>query len=151
MEQDQITIYSYSLTYRFLSENEKPWKGDIKKEIEYELLIKPNPSLKKIETLLKKEFKRISKLEQLYFNSVSSWKVTIENMIKKLGEAEATKYLCLHPTPINGLQSECSHPEFRKFNEYLIHRRDIEKCSDEELGQLSMLLTAFQRIIRTYL
>ena len=82
MEQDQITIYSYSLTYRFLSENEKPWKGDIKKEIEYELLIKPNPSLKKIETLLKKEFKRISKLEQLYFNSVSSWKVTIENMIK---------------------------------------------------------------------
>ena len=60
MEQDQITIYSYSLTYRFLSENEKPWKGDIKKEIEYELLIKPNPSLKKIETLLKKEFKRIS-------------------------------------------------------------------------------------------
>ena len=48
MEQDQITIYSYSLTYRFLSENEKPWKGDIKKEIEYELLIKPNPSLKKL-------------------------------------------------------------------------------------------------------
>ena len=57
MEQDQITIYSYSLTYRFLSENEKPWKGDIKKEIEYELLIKPNPSLKKIETLLKKNSK----------------------------------------------------------------------------------------------
>ncbi len=67
MEQDQITIYSYSLTYRFLSENEKPWKGDIKKEIEYELLIKPNPSLKKIETLLKKRIQKNIKTGTIIF------------------------------------------------------------------------------------
>lgn len=148
MDREQIEIYSYSLAYRFLSENEKPWKGDSKKEIEYELLIKPNPSLNRIKSLLQKEFKRISKLEQFYINSISSWKITIENMLERIGEDKTLKYLTLRPSNIANLKSECSHPDFCEFNEYLIQRRDIEKCPDEELGHLSMLLTAFQRTIK---
>ncbi|WP_303180386.1 hypothetical protein [uncultured Butyricimonas sp.] len=148
MTQEQIEIYSYSLAYRFLSENEKPWKGDSKKEIEYELLIKPNPSLEKIKSLMQKELKRVSKAEQFYIDSVASWMVTIKNMIEKIGDEESSKYLGIRPTIIDHIKSECSHPEFQSFNQYLIQRRDIDKCSHEELGHLSMLLTAFQRTIK---
>lgn len=148
MTPEQIEIFAYSLAYRFLPETDKPWKGDTRKAIEFELLVSSTPSLDTVEKILRKELKRVSKPEQQYLDSVESWKTTITFMLDTLGDDQTIEYLSLVPHPIPGINTVAQHPGFTALNDYLILRRDVHNCPAEELGNLAMLLTTYQRNIK---
>lgn len=141
-------IFAYSLAYRFLPETDKPWKGDTRKAIEFELLVSSTPSLDTVEKILRKELKRVSKPEQQYLDSVESWKTTITFMLDTLGDNQTIEYLSLVPHSIPGINTVAQHPGFTALNDYLILRRDVHNCPAEELGNLAMLLTTYQRNIK---
>ena len=148
MEKEQVDFYAHALSYRFLGETEKPWRGESRKRIEFELFAAAEPSMKRLNTLLKKELTRTSKLEQSYLESVAMWRDTITTMLTRLDPTTVRNYLSLTPSPVSGLSSAVQHAEFITLNQYLHQRRNIDECPDDELGALAMLLTAFQRKIK---
>ena len=145
---DNFEIFAYSLAYRFLPETDKPWKGDTRKTIEFELLITSNPSLDTVKNILQKDLKRVSKPEQQYLESFESRKTTITFMLNTLGDDQTIEYLSLLPHPIPRITTVAQHPGFTALNDYLILRRDVHNCPAEELGNLAMLLTTYQRNIK---
>lgn len=124
-------IISYDaerLTKMFLDESEIPAK--YKKE---NLSLAPKEKETKI--LLK------------FIEHLNGWQITIDAMFERLPLFKAFRFIRLDPEvgkEIIGI-TECA--DFIDFTDYLILRRDIQNCSDDELGRLCMLSAAFQNVI----
>ena len=91
---------------------------------------------------------------ELRFNQeVALWEALITSMRGHLGEETATRYLMTEPLVTLHCESLTECVDFVEFNDYVQRRRDVDSCSDDELGQLALLLTelqkAAQRRIRT--
>ncbi len=95
MTEELFEAYAYSLAYRFLPQNEKPWKGNTQKAIEYELLIKPQPSTDKIKKILRKNPSGDSKMVQDFLDSVQLWKSTIKTMRSIIGDEKTLHNISL--------------------------------------------------------
>ena len=149
MTEELFEAYAYSLAYRFLPQNEKPWKGNTQKAIEYELLIKPQPSTDKIKKILRKNPSGDSKMVQDFLDSVQLWKSTIKTMRSIIGDEKTLHNISLKTKFIPESLYPAMPAEFKEFNSYLIQRRDTDNCSPEELGRLATLLTAYQKTFKT--
>lgn len=75
------------------------------------------------------------------------WKDTITRILEFKGEAIGWRFIRLNPIISKDMESVVDSNDFIEFLHYLIQRRDIDNCSDDELGCLAMLHTAFQKKI----
>jgi len=91
--------------------------------------------------------KKDSEVEKRFGANVKSWTQLIETMLAKIGSQQAWRFVELSPEidPTVRKLSDCK--DFCDFMDYLILRRDREKCGAEELGGLALLSMAFQRKI----
>lgn len=77
--------------------------------------------------------------EDIYF-----WDHTIESIFLKLEEDQAWRFIDISPLVDTSVKHHFDCADFNDFFEYFRIRRDEDKCDDQELGRLSMLLGAFQ-------
>ena len=91
--------------------------------------------------------KKDSKVEQRFRTNVGLWMQLIETMLGKIGAEQTWRFVCLSPKVDSTVHILTDCKDFCDFMEYLVLRRDKEKCSDNELGSLTMLSVAFQREI----
>lgn len=71
----------------------------------------------------------------------------METMISKIDQAQAWRFIHLLPD-IDGATTELTeNKDFCDFMDYLILRRDIERCGTDELGGLALLSVSIQREI----
>jgi len=84
-------------------------------------------------------------IEARFAQEVAIWEALIASMREHLGEETATRYFMTEPlVPIDCQSiSECN--DFVSLNTYVQRRRDVESCSDDELGLLALLLTELQK------
>ncbi len=94
-----------------------------------------------------RKIKEDSEVEKRFGANVMSWMQLIEILLAKISNRQAWRFINrspkIHPTVRN--VTDCK--DFCDFVDYLILRRDTEKCGADELGGLAILLTAFQREI----
>ena len=88
-----------------------------------------------------------SSTEKSFQNNVHQWRKVIDNILISNDDDMAWRFINLAPNVQPGTSRITDCTDFLKFNDYLMHRRDVENCSSDELGRLSMLLGAFQREI----
>lgn len=88
-----------------------------------------------------------SEVEKRFRVSIISWTQLIDTMLAKISSRQAWRFIGLSPEihPTARTLTECK--DFLDFVDYLILRRNTEKCGADELGGLAQLLTAFQREI----
>jgi NAD-dependent DNA ligase len=122
-------IFAHKLAKRFLDENEIPQrfrKGFDNRTFKY------NP-----DTLIEKKFQE----------EVNHWCNLIEIMILKIEKFQAYRFIQICPNIEPNIKSAIDCQDYSDFLDYLVLRRDIENCDDEELGRLAMLSGAFQKEI----
>jgi hypothetical protein len=95
----------------------------------------------------KRKRKQESEIEQRFKASVRSWQRLIETMLSKLDSDLAWRFINVSPRIDEGHSKLTDSPDFCAFIDYLILRRDNERCDPDELGDLAMLSVAFQRQI----
>lgn len=88
-----------------------------------------------------------SKILLKFEEDVYCWEHTIELMLTRLDNKKAYRFIDISPVVSKSVKHPFECDDFIEFHEYFRVRRDIEKCDDQELGRLSMLLTAFQQKI----
>ena len=88
-----------------------------------------------------------SKVEQRFQDKIKSWERFIETLNSKIDKTQASRFINLKPTVEAGIASAAYCQDFIDFNDYFILRRDMEGCTNEELGQLAQLITEFQKRI----
>jgi len=95
----------------------------------------------------KRKSKLDSKVEKRFQKKVSDWIDLIETMLNKIDNEKVWRFLLINPQIEEDLETVATSKDFIDFLDYLILRRDVENCADDELGNLSMLHTEFQRDI----
>ena len=94
-----------------------------------------------------RKIKEDSDIEKRFRTNVGSWARLIETMISKIDQAQAWRFIHLLPQ-IDGANTKLTeNRDFCDFIDYLILRRDTERCESDELGGLALLSVAFQREI----
>lgn len=90
-----------------------------------------------------------SKVEQTYKNHVRSWSETINSILENVeNQGQAWRFIRINPkVDDKTINSVTLNDDFIAFTNLLTQRRDIEKCSSDELGKLCMLSGAFQKEI----
>lgn len=88
-----------------------------------------------------------SEVEKRFRTNVMSWTQLIETMLAKIGNRLAWRFIDLSPEIQPTVRKVTDCKDFCDFVDYLILRRDTEKCGADELGGLALLSTAFQREI----
>jgi hypothetical protein len=88
-----------------------------------------------------------SKVEQRFQKKVEDWKNLIDIMLSKIDNDKAWRYLLINPNIEDNLETVTKSKDFSDFLDYLVLRRDLENCDSDELGNLCMLHTEFQREI----
>lgn len=91
--------------------------------------------------------KKDSEIDRLFKANVASWRSAINTMLGKLDHLQAWRFIDLVPDVEPGLSSLTDNKDFCAFVDYLVLRRDKEKCESDELGCLAALSVAFQREI----
>ena len=94
-----------------------------------------------------RKIKEDSEVEKRYRANVMSWTQLIETMLAKISNRLAWSFIDLSPEIHPTVRKLTDCEDFCDFVDYLILRRDKEKCSADELGGLALLSTAYQREI----
>ncbi len=94
-----------------------------------------------------RKIKEDSDIEKRFRSNVDSWARLIETMIAKIDHAQAWRFVRLLPEIDVPITRVTQNKDFCDFIDYLILRRDTEKCESGELGGLALLSVAFQREI----
>lgn len=94
-----------------------------------------------------RKIKEDSDIEKRFRSNVDSWARLIETMIAKIDHAQAWRFVHLLPEIGSPITTITQNKDFCDFIDYLILRRDTEKCEADELGGLALLSVAFQREI----
>jgi hypothetical protein len=92
-----------------------------------------------------------SLIENRFKMDVNHWKNLILTMLKKLDDDIAWRFVNISPNVETKVDSAAYNDDFCLFIDYLVLRRDKEKCDSEELGRLAMLSGAFQKEIEKQL
>lgn len=92
-----------------------------------------------------------SMIEQRFKENCDSWKHFINVILSKVQEDQAWRFITLTPQIEEGIRNVTLCKDFQAFTHYFVLRRDVEKCSDMETGQLAMLHSAFQKKIENKL
>ena len=100
-----------------------------------------------VEKINKQKSSKASLLETNFLEEVSHWMNVITMMLSKIDNPIAWRFINLSPNVNSDILDIVGCDDFCAFNEYLILRRDIEKCDNDELGSLAWLSLAFQREI----
>lgn len=91
--------------------------------------------------------KASSKLEDRFKATIEEWGQLIEVMLSKLEHKQAWRFIQLKPKASGKEKSVVECSDFLDFNDYFILRRDKEACEKAELGNMSLLFDAFQKVI----
>lgn len=107
---------------------------------------KPKKEGKTRKTIIRND----SKVEIYFQKALEEWKETFQQILDSyLTDEEVNHLLYLKPDPEDSYDyasvTECRN--WNVFNDYLIYRRDEAACSDGELGKLSMLIGAYQKMV----
>lgn len=94
-----------------------------------------------------RKVKEDSDIEIRFRANVVSWARLIETMISKIDQAQAWRFTHLLPQIDSAITKLTQNKDFCDFIDYLILRRDTERCNSDELGGLALLSVAFQREI----
>jgi hypothetical protein len=94
-----------------------------------------------------RKFKADSDLEQRFKVNVRNWTQLIKTMLAKINKLQAWRFIDISPEVGPTVRRLTDSEDFSVFTDYLILRRDKEKCSADELGGLALLSVAFQREI----
>lgn len=87
-----------------------------------------------------------SLVEIRFKKHVNAWSDLIQSILKRIkDEEQAWRFIRIQPQINDQTSRLIDCKDYTDFLDYLIKRRDIENCEDEELGRLCMLQTAFQR------
>lgn len=78
---------------------------------------------------------------------VDIWTNLIENMLAKIDQWQAWRFIHVLPEIEEGNARLTENKDFCDFIDYMSLRRDVEECDSNELGALAMLSVAFQREI----
>ena len=89
--------------------------------------------------------KEDSEVDKRFRANVQAWRVLIRTMLAKLNHDQAWRFINLSPQIDEPIAKVTDNADFCDFNDYLILRRDKQKCDADELGGLAMLSVAFQR------
>jgi NAD-dependent DNA ligase len=103
----------------------------------------------RIDELLTKKNK--NKRESAFVKKISSWKETINTLLTKFDKEKSWRFIRVEPLKQpESLKSAAYHPDFIDFTDYMILRRDTENCGDDELCNLSLMHTEFQKQIEEF-
>ncbi len=94
-----------------------------------------------------KKFKEDSDVELRFKDNVRKWRELIETMLDKIDKPRAWRFVDLSPEVGPTVRKLTESEDFCAFTDYLIRRRDKERCGADELGGLAALSVAFQREI----
>jgi len=94
-----------------------------------------------------RKIKEDSDIEKRFRTNVDLWSRLIEMMISKIDPAQAWRFIQLLPQIDGAITRLTDSKDFCDFIDYLILRRDVERCESDELGGLALLSVAFQREI----
>jgi hypothetical protein len=86
-----------------------------------------------------------SDIEKRFKANVDSWRQLISTMLAKLEPSQAWRFINRGPQVDGVIHRVTDNKDFCDFVDYMIQRRDAEKCTADELGGLALLVTAFQR------
>jgi len=109
--------------------------------IEYKIRTKNN--------LIRAAKEKDTKILLRFIEELKRWQTTINTMLEKLPRAKAFRFIHLAPEVGEDITKIVECDDFVGFTEYLILRRDIENCGDDELGRLCRLSMAFQQRIES--
>jgi len=129
-ENDRITMSSTKLALMFSDELDIPTRFKQKEDKEKKNTVNLN-------TLVEKRFQE----------NVKMWKNFINILLSKIDNKQAWRFINIAPIIEPDCQTVTKNNDFCDFTDYFVLRRDKENCSDEEIGCLAMLHTAFQRNI----
>jgi len=99
------------------------------------------------DTTKNKKINTDSLIEIKFQEEVVHWTKLIETMLSKIDNSIAWRFINHSPLINQEIKRVTDCPDFSSFIDYLVLRRDIENCDDEELGRLAMLSGVFQRMI----
>ena len=105
------------------------------------------PPEKTDKTATPRKPRKDSDIDKLFRANVASWRHMIDTMLGKLDHLRAWRFIDLVPAVEPNLSRLTDNKDFCAFVDYLILRRDKEKCGSDELGCLAALSVAFQREI----
>jgi hypothetical protein len=88
-----------------------------------------------------------SALEKRFKLNVDSWRRLIITLLSKVDEAQAWRFISLNPMISPPARSLNDNRDFCDFLDYMIRRRDIERCEPDEIGGLAMISVGMQREI----
>jgi len=99
----------------------------------------------------KRKGKKDSEVEKRFRGNVKSWRVLIETMLAKLKHDQAWRFISLSPQMDETITKVTDSTDFCDFIDYMVLRRDKQKCDADELGNLATLSVAFQREIEKHI
>lgn len=88
-------------------------------------------------------------VETRFLEQVKSWSDQIRLMLEHLDADQAWRFITTAPHVLTNYKSVVECQDFLDFNSYVSRRRDQDKCSDDELGLLALLLTELQGAIES--
>lgn len=88
-----------------------------------------------------------SKTERVFKKHVNAWTKVINSIFEHtLDKEQAWRFIKMTPKVSDPkIDSVTLCPDFVEFHDLLCQMRDIENCSDDELGKLCMLVTGLQK------
>jgi hypothetical protein len=127
----RISNTAHELALRFEDESDIPLK------------FKNGKSKKSFEPKLE------SNVEKRFNLHVQGWINTIQSILNNVSDQnQAWRFILTNPKIIESpLESVTKCKDFLEFTDLVIKRRDVDQCSDIELGSLCFLHTAFQKKI----
>jgi hypothetical protein len=107
------------------------------------------PRFKKGQSKKSSEPKLESNVEKRFNLHVQGWIDTIQSILNNVSDQDqAWRFILNNPKIIESpLESVTKCKDFLDFTDLLTKRRDVDQCSDIELGSLCFLHTAFQKKI----
>lgn len=85
-----------------------------------------------------------SKVEKKFQNNINGYIDTFTKMFELIDDQEqVVRFITLVPKVIQGTTRVSDNEDFVRFLDYLIQRRDIDKCEDFELGKICILQSLF--------
>jgi hypothetical protein len=127
----RIAVAAHQLTVRFTDEVDLPTRFRRQKNA----------------TGKQRKINEESDIEKCFRNKVDSWANLIETMLSKIDQSQAWRFLHLSPQIDGKITKLTQNKDFCDLINYLILRRDTDKCESEELGGLALLSVAFQKEI----
>ena len=127
--EEKVTMSAHRLAVRFTEDTQLPAR--------FRRVSEPSRKIAKV--------KKDSEVERRFKANVESWRQLIETMLAKIDEGQAWRFINLCPQVAGTINRVTDSKDFSNFVDYMILRRDEERCGPDELGALALLSVAFQR------